>query len=81
MISLEELKIKLLEYESINSDVVDEVMNELIDNRKLTLNKPFIDLSKDKIIELQNEFSKTLKTDFRKRAQIMARIISAGMDE
>lgn len=80
MISLEKLKIKLIESEFINSEVIDELMNEFIDNQALTLNKPFIDLSKDKIVELQNEFYKTPKEDVKRRAQIMAKIISAKIE-
>ncbi len=72
-------KIKMEELD-IESDVIDEFFNQIKDNQELTINKPFIDLSKEKIIELQNEFNKTPKTDFRKRAQIMARIISAKIE-
>ena len=72
-------RIKMEELD-IESDVIDEFFNQIKDNQELTINKPFIDLSKEKIIELQNEFNKTSKTDFRKRAQIMARIISTGIE-
>jgi len=72
-------RIKMEELD-IESDVIDEFFNQIKDNQELTINKPFIDLSKEKIIELQNEFNKTSKTDFRKRAQIMARIISAKIE-
>lgn len=73
-------KIKMEEL-GIKEEVINELMNEIWNNKGLTLSKPFIDLSKDNVVELQNEFNKTPKEDIKKRAQIMARIISAKIDE
>jgi hypothetical protein len=73
----ENFELKLEEL-GIEQEMIDEIMNKMINNKKMSVTPLFIS-SKSKAFELKNTLNKIPKKDWRERAKIAAQIISEDL--
>lgn len=75
---MDNLKLKLEEL-GVEQELIDNIMNEMIDNKKMSITPPISSSTKDKAFELKNTLNKIPKKDWRERAKIAAQIISEDL--